>query len=155
MSVENNVFIERKNMPAPEAWLKAIREHGFEMDMDTDFDVDEFTGFLPCGYMKQEAGFEYFSEEADLDAMLDEGMLSQDEQKLLGQRRFLVTFATRSDFRDLMTSMIASSVLCAMADGMLAEGGEPPFIPAKDAIAWVKAQEAGVQKEIIRQHGSL
>jgi hypothetical protein len=30
------------------------------MELDTDFDVKAFSGFLPCKYVGEDAGFEYF-----------------------------------------------------------------------------------------------
>ena len=148
MSVENNVFMLRENLPTPQQWQEAIKSNGFEMDMDLDFDAEEHEGFLPCKYKGEEAGFEYWTEEVDINEFLEEELLTPEEAKELGDRNFMVTFTTHSDFREYMTSMIASAVLCSITDGMLAEGGEPPFIPAVEAIKWAKECEPQIQKEL-------
>ena len=122
MSVENNIFVKRENMPSPDAWARAIAAHGFSMTMDTDFDIDEFDGFLPCTYQGEEAGFEYYAEESDIKELLSEGLLTEEEAQQLQGREFLVTLETHADMREYMTSMIAAAVLCELADGMLAEG---------------------------------
>ena len=147
MSVENNVFMVRENMPSPQQWLEAIKSQGFEMDMDTDFDVVEHEGFLPCKYKGQDAGFEYYAEDVDIKELLEDGLLSDDEARQLGTRVFLVSLITHSDFREYMTSMIASGVLCSISDGMFAEGGEPPFITAAESIKWVKDCVPEIEKE--------
>jgi hypothetical protein len=46
MSVVIQVFLAAERMPNPEQRAAAIRAHGFDMDLDPDFDVREFTGFL-------------------------------------------------------------------------------------------------------------
>ena len=45
-----------------------------------------------------------------------------------------------------MTSMLAAAVLCALSDGLLAEGGETPFIAAADAIDWARDCEPEIVK---------
>ena len=137
----------REKLPTPQQWIDAIKSHGFEMEMDVDFDIVEHEGFLPCKYKNQDAGFEYWTEEADIDEFLEEDMLTPEEAELLGDRGFLVTLTTHSDFREYMTSMIAAAVLCEISDGMLAEGGEPPFISASDAVNWAKECVPAIEKE--------
>lgn len=148
MSVENNVFMIRANMPTPEEWASAIRSRGFEMELDSDFDVEEFEGFLPCKYKGEEAGFEYWSEPTCLEELVEEGLLNEDEKSVLGESDFLVTLATHSDFRDLITSMIASAVLVELSGGYLAEGGEPPFVHGADAVQAVRKSLPAIEKEL-------
>ncbi|GHE25579.1 hypothetical protein ACFOED_05065 [Vulcaniibacterium thermophilum] len=140
MSVENNIFVRPGSLPAPADWAAAIREAGFELEIDSDFRWDEFEGFLPATYKGEPAGFELYVEDFDLSE------LSDDEQAALEDRTLLVTLVTHADMRQYMSSMIASAVLCSMADGQLAEGGEPPFIPAAGAIEWARKCEPGVEK---------
>lgn len=147
MSVENNVFLRRDKMPTPKSWAAAIREHGFEMEMDTDFDAIKFEGFLPCKYKSIEAGFEYWAEDTSLDELHEEDLLNDDEKTELGDSNFLVTFATRSSFRDYMTSMIASAVLAELSEGYLAVAGEPPFIHGNKAVAWARDCGPDIEKE--------
>ncbi|MEO1582706.1 MAG: hypothetical protein AAFR91_12785 [Pseudomonadota bacterium] len=138
MSVENNIFLRRDKMPSPEAWVAAIRSHGFDMEMDADFDVVEFEGFLPCKFKSEEAGFEYWAEETDPDDLREEGLLSDEERAQLGDCDFLVTLETRSSFRDLATSIIAAAVLTELSGGFMAEGGAPPFILGDSSVDWAK-----------------
>src|SRR5215475_264995 len=60
MSVEIQVFLTGERMPTPEQWAETLRSHGFDVDLDTDFDVRDFSGFLPCKYKGMDAGFEYY-----------------------------------------------------------------------------------------------
>lgn len=148
MSVENNIFIQKQNLPTPKQWIDAIQQQGFKMEMDTDFDNIEHEGYLPCKYQGQDAGFEYWTEEININELLDDELLSPEEAEQLGERNFMVTLTTHSDFREYMTSMIASAVLCSISDGMIAEGGEPPFISAQEAVKWAKDNEPEIQKEL-------
>jgi len=147
MSVENNVFMLREKMPTPQQWLDAIKHHGFDMEMDINFDIEKHEGFLPCKYTGEDAGFEYWAEKIDVGEFLEDDMMTQDEADQIGNRCFMVTLTTHSDFREYMTSMIASAVLCAISDGLLAEGGGPPFITASNAIKWAKDCVPAIEKE--------
>ncbi|MEM6483664.1 MAG: hypothetical protein AAF662_01580 [Pseudomonadota bacterium] len=147
MSVENNVFLKRERMPTPELWANAIAEHGFAMEMDSDFEVSDFEGFLPCKYKGEGAGFEYWAEATDLDQLVEEGLLSDEERAQLGDCDFLVTLVTRSDFRELATSMIAAAVLAELTGGLFAEGGEPPFVLGEDSVGWVKDLLPEIERE--------
>lgn len=76
-------------------WAKAIREAGFPADLDADFDVDTFSGFLPCAYDGKPGGFEYFGDQVTHGGRAD--------LKLPADYDFSVTFATHSGMRELAT----------------------------------------------------
>lgn len=136
MPLENHVFITREKMPSPSSWQAAIRKAGFPLEMETQFDVSQFDGFLPCQYQGVGCGFEYFSEGIEVAQAAEEAMLTTEETQYLGNRNFRVTFVTYSDYREAISAVIAAAVLCHMADGVLAEGGESPLTPATKVLAW-------------------
>lgn len=144
MSVENNVFLRPGRLPAPAEWAAAIRDAGFELEIDSDFQWDEFEGFLPATYKGEPAGFELYVEDFDV------SQLSDEEQAALGDRSLLVTLVTHSDMRQYMSSMVAAAVLCSIVDGQLAEGGEPPFIGARESVRWARECEPGVEKLFVQ-----
>ena len=47
MSVEIQVLLAGARMPTPAQWAETLRTHGFDVELDTDFDVRDFSGFLP------------------------------------------------------------------------------------------------------------
>ncbi len=97
-------------MPTPDRWAKAIADAGFDVQLDTDFDVDKFAGFLPCKYKGVETGFEYFASQ-----------LSKDERaelELPDSCDFGVTLVTHADLREAATALVAASVLCKIAGGV-------------------------------------
>ncbi|MDR6890760.1 MULTISPECIES: hypothetical protein [Variovorax] len=127
-------------LPTPEAWAEAIKAVGFELDIDPEFSWNEFEGFLPAKYKGRDAGFELYKEDFDLSELTDS------ERADPGDRPLLVTLITHSDMREYMSSMIAAAVLCVIADGKLAEGGEPPFIAAEANIEWARSSIPAVEK---------
>ncbi len=147
MSVEIQVFLRRSRMPAPADWASAIRQR-FELEMDADFDVDEFTGFLPCRYQGEEAGFEYYAEPISVEALLQDGVVDDEEAAALGDIDFLVTFVTHSDLREYAASLIAAALLAELAGGHLADNGEPPFIRGADAVDWARTCLREVEAEL-------
>jgi len=142
MSITMTVFLRRSAMPSPSVWARKIADHGFKMQLDPDFDIDEFSGFLPCAYDGKDAGFEYYSD------AIEPGDYEAEELARIGERDFEVSFVTHSDFRELMTSIIASAVLCAETDGVLWDTEADEFIPAGEALARARLQEADIQAEL-------
>lgn len=140
MSVVIQVFLAGERMPTPEQWAGTLRTHGFDVDLDTDFDVRDFSGFLPCKYKGHDAGFEYYFEPAGPVIESDERL-----QAAIADRDSVVSFVTHSDFRELMTSVIASGVLCAISDGILFDD---QFVVANTAIAWARDSERSIQEEL-------
>ncbi|MFK7888607.1 MAG: hypothetical protein AB8G16_17245 [Gammaproteobacteria bacterium] len=140
--------MNRTKMPTPETWLAAIEAHGFEMEMDVDFDVEDFEGFLPCKYKGEDAGFEYWAEKTDVNALAADGMLEGDEVTELGDSDFLVTLSTHADYRELITSMIAAAVLAELSGGQLAPGGEPPFLHGAQAVEKIREDLPGLEREL-------
>ena len=140
MSVVIQVFLAGERMPTPEQWAETLRTHGFDMDLDTDFDVRAFSGFLPCKYKGHEAGFEYDFGAAGPVVESDERL-----REVIAGRDSVVSFVTHSDFRELMTSVIASGVLCAISDGVLFDD---QFTVASAAIAWARDGERSILGEL-------
>jgi len=126
MSIELTVYLPRTAMPNPKEWAKAIVEAGFPAELDAKFDVDSFSGFLPCRYDGEEAGFEY-----------DSGPIEfVDELELPDDYDFSVSFVTHSDMRELASSVVSSAVLCSISGGILVDAQADEAISSDDAISW-------------------
>ena len=137
MSVSRAVYVHRAKMLEPRAWADAIRAAGFEMAMDSEFSVDEFSGFLPCTLRGHEAGFEYAYEPVE----------DADTSKI-GDRDVRVSFVTGGDMRGLATAVIAAAVLCERCDGVLHDEEADEFVEAKDAMADARALLAEIEDDI-------
>jgi hypothetical protein len=142
MSVTMSVFLSDEKMLTPARWAAAIRDGGFELELDTDFDVRTFSGYLPCRYGGKEAGFEYFWSDVD-PTSLDAHVAAR-----IDERSIVVSFNTHSDMRELVSSMIASAVLCANTDGVLwdTEGNE--LVSALDALEWARELERSLEGDL-------
>lgn len=130
MSVEFTVYMERASMPKPAAWAQAIADSGFPAELDADFDVDTFSGFLPCSFDGAEAGFEYSSGPIEY----------VDDLELPEEFDFAVTFATHSDMRQLASSVVCAAVLCSVTRGVLVDPQADIAVPGDDAIGWAREQ---------------
>lgn len=133
-------------MPTPEQWQGTLSGHGFDLELDTDFDVETFQGYLPCLYKGQECGFEYFR------LAVAEAGYTAGQLKDVGDRDTVVSFTTRSDSLDLLASVVASGALCATADGVLFDGnydGEAnSVITSAGAIPWARSGEADISRDL-------
>ena len=143
MSVVMQVFVSDGKMVSATDWANAIRAHGFDMELDRDFDVRAFTGFLPCKYKDRDAGFEYYYE-----SVKDLEPVDRRVKNAIGARDMVVSFVTHSDFRDLMTSSLAAGVLCALSDGVLWDTEANEFTPAKHAVEWSRESERVIAREL-------
>lgn len=138
MSISRSVYLRRTKMLVPEAWAEAIRAAGFPVTMDTDFDVERHSGFLPCRYDDREGGFEYsFSTVAESGETPD-----------IGDRDVCVSFVTHSSMRELATAVVAAAVLCAETDGVLHDEEAGELIAATDALGDARELIASIANDL-------
>jgi hypothetical protein len=137
MSITQRVFLERASVPPAAAWARAIREHGFALELDPDFDVQAHAGFLPCRYREAATGFEL-----SMDRVADAG-LDGDARAAAGKRDAVVSFETHGDARALVASWVASSVLAVISGGVFwsDESGEASDPRRQDLIAGAREFE--------------
>ncbi len=140
MSVDLTVYLPRSAMPSPARWAQAIRDAGFPVELGADFDVDVFTGYLPCQFRGKPAGFEYYS-----------ALVSRDECARLGLPAvcdFAVTLVTHADLREFATSLIAGSVLCQKSGGQLHEPQAGESYGPGDVLDWARQTLAEIETEL-------
>ena len=143
MSISRTVYLQRSRVLAPKEWADAIRAAGFAMDMDSDFEVESFSGYLPCTYEGKPAGFEY------LFADLAEIEFDDEARSAIGDRDIGISFVTHSDMLELVTAVVAAAVLCAKADGVVHDEDAGEFIAADDSIANAKELLASVRADLV------
>ena len=134
MSVDLVVFTARSTMPAPSAWARAIVDAGFPAELDPDFDVDDFSGFLPCRYGGVDAGFEYLAGPPEID-----------DVELPPDLDFSVTFSTHSDMRELASSIAAAATLCSLTAGILYDPQSGDTVSSKEVLRWAREQLAELE----------
>ena len=132
MSYDLVVYLRRDAMPSPKAWHSAIVEAGFPAALDTDFDIDSFSGFLPCPVNGEISGFEYFASTVSSEDVED--------LELAPGTDFSVQFCIGSRPLELVSALAASSVLAAMSGGSLDDPQAGESVPANSAVSWAKAQ---------------
>ena len=139
MSVDLTVYLRRSAMPTPSAWQDAIAASGLPVEIDTDFDPDTFSGFLPCTIRGAASGFEYFADELSADdaAELDAPKGSD----------FSVTLVTHSDLKEFVCSAVVAGVLAKVSGGLLFDPQSGDSIPADEALAWSIEQIAAAERE--------
>jgi len=130
MSIDFMVYMERTAMPSPRDWAQAIVDAGFPAELDAEFDVDDFSGFLPCRYAGADAGFEYLSGPIEF----------VDGLELPSDFDFSVTFSTHSDMRELAASVVSAAVLCSLSAGILVDPQGDVAVPTTGAIPWAREQ---------------
>ena len=104
-------------MPSPAAWQAAIGEAGFPVQLDTDFDVESFTGFLPCPVLGQVSDFEYYS-----------SPVSGEDVQVLGLppgTDFSVQLCIGSHSLELVSALAAAGTLAALSGGTLVDPHRP------------------------------
>jgi len=138
MSIDLIVYFRRSAMPTPAGWQQAIREAGFPVELDTDIDLDTFSGFLPCKLRGAETGFEYFA-----------GQMSASEVAELGAppgSDFSVTLVTHSDLREFACSAVAAGVLGVASGGLLVDPQSGESFAGADALRWAAERFTEAEK---------
>lgn len=132
MSYDLNVYLSRKDMPAPAAWHAAIIAAGFPVELYTEFDVETFTGFLPSPVHGEMSGFEYYARPASTEETQELGLNSNID--------FTVQFVVGSRPLELVAALSAASVLASVSGGLLVDPQFGESFPPNKAIAWAKTQ---------------
>ena len=132
MSYDLFVYLRRSDMPTPVAWRDAIVSSGFPVALHTDFDLDSFTGFLPCPVNDQISGFEYYVSKVD----------SYDAKRLQlpAGTDFSVQFSIGARALEVVSALAASSVLAAISGGTLNDPQTGESIPGSAAVDWAKSE---------------
>ena len=142
MSVEVLIHVAADRMPSPQEWQAAIATGGFPVSIDTDFDVEKFSGFLPCTYKDLPAGFEYRY-----------SLIEPHELRGLGVPENLpiqVALVTHSSFVELATSTIAAAILAHLTDGLLVDTEEGKQYDSNESLTWAKRIVAEVDQELAK-----
>ncbi|WP_342316411.1 hypothetical protein [Lysobacter sp. FW306-1B-D06B] len=134
MSYDLVVHLKRCNMPSPRDWQTAIVEAGFPVQLDAEFDVDAFSGFLPCPVAGEVAGFEYYASGLSMEDAMD--------LELAQGTNFSVQFSCGSQPLELVAAISSASVLAQLSGGRLDDPQLDESISAREAIAWAKARLA-------------
>lgn len=135
MSFDLIVHLPTEKIPSPQHWQAAITAHQFPLKMDTNFEIASFSGYLPCEFEGQSAGFEFFYEVADIGE-------SEDGQ---------VTLATHSDLREMLSSAIAAAVLAEMSGGVLEDPQEGKLYEGAAAVRWAREIEGEIRRQLAGQ----
>ena len=140
MSVDLIVYMARSAMLTPERWEQVIRDAGFPVELDTDFDVDSQSGFLPCRFRGGDAGFEYSCAPVD----------DREREKAHAPAGcdFSVTLVTHSVLRELATSLVAAGVLCHATGGLLVDPQSAEFFTPEQALEWTREQLADLDRDL-------
>ena len=138
MSVDLIVYLRRSEMPSPAGWQQALVAAGMPIELDTDFDPDTFSGFLPCK-LRALSGFEYSA-----------GTLSRAEAVESGAPTgadFSVTLVTGSDMNEFACSVVAAGALAQASDGLLVDPQSGESFLGAQAMAWAAEQFAEAERE--------
>lgn len=134
MSIGINVFLSRDTLPEAGEWQEQIRSLGFSLMIDTDFALQQFSGFLPCRLNGEQVGFEYSCDPLE-DTMFDPE--DPDVAARLGGRETCVGFSASTAGGDIAAAVIASACLAKMCGGVLWAIDE--FVLCIDPIEWANA----------------
>lgn len=127
-----HVFLDRTRLPAAADWARVIREAGFDVQLNTDFEPGSFSGYLPCP--DERTGFEYYLESFTSPTI----EIGDTGARAIGPRNTAATlrFSGRAADRDAASA--AAATLAVMTDGVLFDTEPGHFIAADQALAWAR-----------------
>lgn len=127
-----NVFLDRNRLPTALDWARVLREAGYEIALDTQFDPRSHSGYVPCP--DDRTGFEYYLEAFDAPTI----EIGDEGAKAIGARNAVVSLRLSGRPSDQAAATAAAATLAAMADGVLFDSESGHFIAAADALAWAR-----------------
>jgi hypothetical protein len=139
MSVSVSVFFKAASQPTPIAWQATIREAGFELELDTDFDPQTFRGFLPGTYRGLPAGFEFYLDQID-----GAGGAGSERRAAaaVGHDR-CVTLVTHASMAEGISASLAAASLAVVTNGVLFDDESDEAHPPSEALVWAR----GIERE--------
>jgi hypothetical protein len=127
-----NVFLDRSRLPAAADWARMIREAGFEVQLNADFEPASHSGYVPCP--DDRTGFEYYVESFSTPTL----EIGDAGAKAIGPRNAMATFRFSGRSSDRNAANAAAATLAAMTDGVLFDTEPGHFISADAALAWAR-----------------
>jgi len=113
-------FIDKKDIPKGPRFQELIREMGYDLQLDGDFDFLEGEGFQPCtlnGW--PEVGVEIFSEPA---GDVTDG--DEEFEKLAAGKDYCISMSWGGSYKDCACALIFSHVLMAQCGARTTYEGE-------------------------------
>ena len=111
-------------------WQDAITKASFRVQLDHDFDIDTFTGFLPCRLDGELTGFEYYPSKVST--------VEVRQLDLPAATNFCVTFRIGGRPSELVSAVAASSSLALASGGTLIDPQEHERYARENAIQWAR-----------------
>jgi hypothetical protein len=137
MSVTVSVFFNAARAPTPVEWQDVIRAAGFDVQLDTDFDFQTFSGFLPATYRGAPAGFELSFERIAADGSLG----SKERTAAAAGADSCAMLVTHSNLREMVSAALAAAVLAALTGGVLFDDESNEAHSSSEAAVWARAVE--------------
>ncbi|MDX2218445.1 MAG: hypothetical protein SF172_05425 [Burkholderiales bacterium] len=140
MSADLKVFLSREQRWSPAQWQKQITDLGYPLSIDTDFDRESYSGFLPCRLHSEEIGFEYGFDPLE-DTMFAPSIVPEIARDI-GERDVCVSFSMQSNTPgELTAGVMAAAALAKLCNGIAWDGD---FVK-RDPVEWAA--------ELIREYG--
>lgn len=140
MSTELYVFLNRSEMPSPAAWQEAINTCKLDLEIDQDFDVYTFTGFLPCIVGPRSTGFEYYFSPKEEIAASDTYLAPL--SKMFDS---VVTFRWAGDILERAAVMSAAGALSSSRSSLLYFAEDDSVVPGSQASGYAREQLAQIE----------
>ena len=130
--ISYNVFLDRDRLPAADDWARQIREAGFEVQLNTEFEPRSHSGYLPCP--DDRTGFEYYLESFGAPAF----EIGESGARAIGERNAVASLRFSGRPADRNAAVAAAATLAAMTDGVLFDTEPGHFIGGDEALAWAR-----------------
>jgi len=132
--------------PATQDWNEATQGAGFELHLDPSCEIQNQSGFWPCVYRDDEAGFEFYAEVIDKKADAKFRMELEGLEPETDGRDFRATFSAGSD-EEVASAVIAAAILAELTNGLVYDTWSGEEIAAGQARAWAKKSTTKVSPE--------
>ena len=119
MSNEQYALMDRSKVPSRERWQDAIKQCGFDLQLDPEMKPFEDSGFSPCTLMGEETGVEI-----DYD---DSPEMMEDFRDIAPGKDCCVSFRWGGDLLECACAMIASYALAKHFGAVVSYEGEDPY----------------------------
>lgn len=144
VATEQYAFIEKSKVPNREAWQAAIRDCGFDFELDPQLKPFEDSGFCPCKMEGRDTGVEIYYDDL-AETMGDESAETIELfSNLADGRDCCISFRWGGSMVECASAMIASYALAKHFGAVVSYEGEAP----SDLESFLEETRAVVQEAL-------
>ncbi len=133
MARAQTAFLARRDVPSRQSLQQAIDGLKFKLVLDDGYAPFKSSGYLPCTWDGEDAGFDLKFQE------VDKATQSEKVQAVLGDRDVAIALRWGGDPREMVSALVVSAALAKNFDALVHDPDRDQLYSADDLVGKARA----------------